>query len=267
MTGNVPSNSLSIPRSCWAVMLRTFTLMLLVFGAAQIHAATYESFVADYAPFRNGDPWPQVPLIAYTEGTSNVWVHPSAPTRFATVREVHDADADFTTVVIRFPNDRVLKTHNAMVLGPYLAAVYTGDLNKDNIPDFIAIKPGSGCGLAAEYGTAVFAFSQGPDYRFTRVTAMGLGPHALVLDPKTSSFRFIHTSFRQAQSLDGRVHSFWVHRFYRWEDGRFAQDANLEPVWIQYLNRPNHELTKLLNSRLRAEAWQKDPESQAGIEW
>jgi hypothetical protein len=154
-----------------------------------------------------------------------------------------------------------------MVLGPYLAAVYSGDFNNDGIPDFMAIKPGSGCGLAGEYCIGVFAFSEGTNYRFTRVTMMGLGPHNLVLDPKTKSFRLIHTAFRQGPSLDGRFHSFWVHRFYKWEDGMFQRDLNIAPVWIQYLHRPNHEPTKLLTTALKRKAWIEDSESEARIEW
>jgi hypothetical protein len=206
-------------------------------------------------------------VIAYVESTSNIWVHPSAPKRFPSIQEVHDPDSDFTTVVLRFPNGNVYKTYNDFVLGPYLAAVYSGDFNNDGVPDFVAIKPGSGCGLAGEYCTGVFAFSEGANFRFTRVTMMGLGPHDLVLDPKTRSFRLIHTSFRQGQSLDGRFHSFWVHRFYKWDGGSFQLDTDLEPIWVQYLQRPNHDPTKLLTPALKMKAWSDDPESEVRIEW
>src|SRR6202030_760985 len=111
--------------------------------------------------------------------------------------------------------------------------VYMGDFNNDGIPDFMAIKPGFGNGLASEYCTGVFAFSEGSGYRFTRITTMGLCPQDLVLDPKTKSFRVIHTCFIQGQSLDGQVHSFWVHRFYKWESSFFQIDTDLQPVWIQ----------------------------------
>jgi hypothetical protein len=248
-------------------MSRLFCLLLLVVLNAELRAATNETIVADYTPFLNGRPWPRVPVVAYVESTSNIWVHPVAPKHFPTVQEVHDADSDFATVIIRSPDGSAYKTYNDFVLGPYLAAVYCGDFNNDGIPDFMAIKPGSGCGLAAEYCTGVFALSWGRDYRFRRVTTMGLGPHDLVQDPKTRSFRLIQNSFRQSQSLDGQIHSFWVHRFYKWENLGFERDADLSPVWIQYLNRPNHEATKLLTPALRAKAWAQDPESEPRIEW
>ena len=247
-------------------MLRFLCLILLAFLDLSVRADTNETLVTNYMPFLNGKPWPCVPLIAYVETASNTWVHPSDPKHFPTVQEVNDKDSDFATVIIRLPNGTIYKTYNVLGMGPFLSAVYTGDFNHDGIPDFMAIKPGGGCGLASEYCTGVFAFSDGDGYRFARITTMGLGPQSLVLDPKTKSFRLIHTSFRQGESVDGNNHSFWVHRFYGWESGFFQMDADLPPVWIQYLNRPNHEATKLLTPELKAKAWAEDRESDR-IDW
>jgi hypothetical protein len=238
-------------------------------GAAtnELGVATNEWIAADYAPFLNGKPWPRFPVVAFVERASNIWVHPLAPKRFPTVTEIHEADSDFTTVVMQFPNGRRFKTYNEFVLGPYLSAVYCGDFNGDGKPDFVAVKPGSGCGLASQYCTGVFAFSNDNDYSFTRIETMGLGPHHLVLDPGTKKFRLIHASFRQGESTDGRTHSFWVHRFYKLDNLRFERDENLTAVWIQYLNRPNHEPTKLLTPRLKAKAWAGDYDTEARIDW
>ena len=248
-------------------MFRFAHLILFPLLVASARATTNETLVADYAPYLNGQPWPRVPVTVFVETTSNIWVHPSDPKHFPSVQEIHDADADFTTVVIRFPNGTVYKTYDAFVLGPYLSAVYMGDFNNDGVFDFMAIKPGSGCGLAGEYCTGIFAFSESSDYCFTRITTMGLGPQDLVTDPKTKKFRLIHTSFRQGTSLDGEIHSFWVHRFYKWEGRQFQSDTDLPPMWIQYLYRPNHEVTKLLTPELKAKAWADDPESEPRIGW
>jgi hypothetical protein len=247
-------------------MLRALYLILLVFLDVSVRAETNETLVADYMPFLNGQAWPRVSVISFAETSSNTWVHPSDPKHFPTIQEVYETNSDFTTVVIRFPDGREYRTYNDFVLGPYLSAVYMGDFNNDGIPDFMAVKPGSGCGLAGEYCTGIFAFSDGSDYQFRRITTMGLGPQNLVLDPKTKSFRLIHTSFRESQTLDGQIHSFWVHRFYKWEYSSFRSDADLPPIWVQYLYRPNHEATKLLTPDLKAKAWADDPESDQ-IEW
>jgi hypothetical protein len=243
-------------------------LLMVLVNATGLGAATNQWIAADYSPFLNGKPWPRFPVVAYVETASNIWVHPSAPKAYPTVTEIHEADSDFTTVVIQFPDGRRFKTLNELVLGPCLAGVYCGDFNGDGRPDFVAVKQGSGCGLAAEYCTGVFAFSNEGEYSFTRVTTMGLGPHDLVLDPQTKTFRLIHASFRQGESTDGITHSFWVHRFYKWDDNlRFQRDGNLPAIWIQYLNRPNHEPTKLLTQRLKAKAWAGDSESEPKIDW
>ncbi|HOX59027.1 MAG TPA: hypothetical protein P5205_18065 [Candidatus Paceibacterota bacterium] len=242
-------------------------LLILLTGATGLGAITNEWIAADYSPSLNGRSWPRFPVVAYVERASNVWVHPSEPQRFPTVTETHDPDSDFTTVVIKLSDGRRFKTYNDFVLGPYLSAVYSGDLNNDGQLDFVAVKPGSGCGLAAEYCTGVFAFSDDNDYRFTRISTMGLGPHHLVIDPKTNTFRLIHAAFRQGESTDGRTHSYWVHRFYKWDNLRFERDENLPPIWIQYLNRPNHEPTNLLTPRRKAKAWAGDSDADAKIDW
>ena len=245
----------------------SFVFVILMLIGSRARASSNETIVADYTPLHNGQPWPRFAVVSYVERTSNVWVHPTFPDRFPSVTEVRDPDADFTTVVIRRPDGSLYKTYNNPVLGPYLAAVYSGDFNNDGNADFVAVKPGSGCGLGGEYCTAVFAFSEGNDYRFTRVTTMGFGSHDLVLDPATKTFRFIHTSFRGGQTTDGRYHTFWVHRFYKWEHDRFENDSGLSPIWIQYLERPNHTATKLLTPALKAKIWTEDPESEARMEW
>jgi hypothetical protein len=241
--------------------------LAFIFLTTNILAGTNDTEVLSYLPYLNARPWPQIPTTKYVETTLNTWVHPTAPKKYPTVQEIADPDADFATVVIRFPDGSVYKTYNALVLGPYLSAVYMGDFNNDGIPDFRAVKPGCGNGLVGDYCIAVFAFSEGKDYRFTRTWTMDLGPENLVVDPKTKGFRFIHTSFRSVQTQDGRYHSFWVHRFFKWENDRFDEDPDLPPVWIQYLYRSTHEPTKLLTPEIKAKAWADDPESQAKIEW
>ena len=229
--------------------------LILLVAATSLGATTNETITADYAPFLSGKPWPRFPVVTYVESASNIWIHPLNPKRFPTVTEVHDPDSDSTTTLIQFPDGRRFESVNTFtnefMIWPFLSVVHSGDFNGDGKPDFVMVKPGSGCGLAAEYCSGVFAFSDGDNYRFTCISTMGLGPHDLVLDPQTKTFRLIETSFRQGVSTDGKTHSFWGHRFYKWDNLRFQRDDRISAVWIQYLNRPNHEPTKL---RLKAGA-------------
>ena len=221
-----------------------------------------------YSPFLNGHEWPRVPLVTYVETQSNIWVHPTNPKAYPSVTErLEDQDADFTTVVLRFPDGRTFKTYNDFVAGPYLCAVYSGDFNNDGIPDFLIIKPTGMNGIGGWYSIGIFAFSEGKGYRFTRVYSWGLGPESLVVDPTTKSFRFIHTSFRQGEGLDGRDHSFWVYRFFLWTGGGFQADEKLSPIWIQFTDRPNHEPTKLLTPELKKKIWSEDWQFNSDIQW
>ena len=259
---NVPGASVS---ERWAHMRSVLVILwTLVQGAAS--AQSFGSFLSGYAPLLNGHPWPQVPVLTYTN-VSGSWVHPTKPRDFPSVKLEFSQDSDFTTVSVRCPDGRMFKSYCDAAPSPFAEEVYSGDFNGDGIPDFLMVKPGSGCGLAAEYCAGVFAFSEDKHYRFTRIRTMGLGPYDLVLDPATKSFRLIHTSFRSAMSSDGRYHSFWVHRFYEWNGVGFQLDPKISPVWIQYLTRTNHEPTKLLTPAAKAKAWTEDSESEPDIEW
>ncbi len=240
----------------------------LVFCASEVVADTNDtSVVADYMPYLKGLPWPTVPLIEYVRTDSNIWVHPSAPQTYPTVQEVVEDGADFATLIIRHPDGTTYRTYNALVLGAYLCAVYSGDFNRDGLPDFLAVKPGTGSGLAAARRVGVFAFSQKDRYRFTRTWTMGLAEENLIEEPQTKEFRFIHTSYRLATAADGKYHNFLIHRFFKWDGSKFVEDANWPAVWIPYPEGPKHMNTKLLTAREKAKAWAEDLECSWNIEW
>jgi hypothetical protein len=246
--------------------MRSLLVILCALVQGSVSAQSFGSFLSGYAPMVDGHPWPQVPILTYTN-VSGFWVHPTKHRNLPSVRLEFAEDSHFTTVTVRCPDGRTFKSYSDAVPSPFAEEVYSGDFNGDGIPDFLMVKPGSGCGLAAEYCTGVFAFSEDKHYRFTRIRTMGLGPHDLVIDPATKSLRLIQTSFRSAMSSDGRYHSFWVHRYYNWNGIAFQLDAKRSPVWVQYLTRTNHEATKLLTPSAKAKAWIEDSESEKDIEW
>src|ERR1041385_1946747 len=102
------------PNRCIHVTARYGTILMTLIAIIALRttiAATNETLLADYSPFLNGKPWPRFPITEYVEKSSNVWIHPISPERFATIREVQDADADFTTVVVEFPGGKRFKTY------------------------------------------------------------------------------------------------------------------------------------------------------------
>ncbi|MGO8836430.1 MAG: hypothetical protein ACLP7I_08420 [Limisphaerales bacterium] len=242
--------------------MRLLLVILCVLMQAPADAQLFENYLSGYAPLLDGHAWPRLAVLAYTN-VAGVWVHSTKPQDFPKVKLDSIKDADFTIITLQCPDGRTFKSYCDAALSAFAVEVYSGDFNGDGIPDFLMVKPGSGCGLAAQYCTGVFAFSNGKDYQFTRIRTMGLGPHDLVLDPATKSFRLIHTSFLSAMSTDSRSHSYWVHRFYEWNGTSFRLDPKLSPVWIQFLTRTNHEPTKLLTSEAKVEAWTQD----TSIEW
>jgi hypothetical protein len=90
-------------------MLRFLCLIFLVFLNAPVRAETNETLIVDYMPFLDGHPWPCVPLVAYVETKSNIWIHPSDPKHFPTIREVADKDSDFATVVLQLTDGHHLQ--------------------------------------------------------------------------------------------------------------------------------------------------------------
>ena len=244
-------------------LLLVITITLLY---ETVRGQSFGSFVAQYAPILNSNEWFHLPLVAYIS-TSNIWHHPKTPGKAPTLALRRADDSDFTILILRSPQGRVFKTYCDSAPSPFSEEIYSGDFNGDSIPDFMVVKPGSGCGLAAEYCTGIFAFSEGTDYRFTRIRTMGLGPHNLVLRRQDKTLRLIHTTFRSGKAKDGRYHSFWVHRFFEWNGVAFRQDDTRQPVWIQYLYRANRVPTRLLTPMLKASIWAEDKEADPGIEW
>ena len=242
--------------------MRLLLVILCALTQATAYAQSFEKFLSGYEPLLDGHAWPRVAVVAYTN-VAGIWVNPAKSKDFPTIKRESVKDADFTILTLQCPDGRTFRTYCDAALCASAEEVYSGDFNGDGIPDFLMVKPGSGCGLAAEYCTGVFAFSNGKDYQFTRIRTMGLGPHNLVLDPATKSFRLIHTSFLSAMSTDGRDHSYWVHQFYEWNGTSFRLDPKISPVWIQFLTRTNHEPTKLLAPEAKAKLWTQD----TSIEW
>ncbi|MBA4374445.1 MAG: hypothetical protein C0402_16470 [Thermodesulfovibrio sp.] len=248
-------------------MNKLLPAIIMILLSATAWGESFGDSMEKYLPYLNGQPWPKFKVTRYIENKKGIWTHPTTPNKFPTLEEVHADDYnDFATVVLRLPDGRSFKTYNALVLGPYLAEVYSGDFNNDGIPDFVAIKPGSGNGLAAEYCVGLFAFSSGDSYRFTRLWTMGLGPSSLVIDPNSKTFRLIRTSFRQGSGIDKKSHSFFVHQLYKWDEVAFREDDKLPAIWIQFIEKANHTATTLLTPKLKEKTWNEGREIKA-IEW
>src|SRR5258708_39593102 len=88
----------------WAYM-RSLLVILCALVQSSASAQLFGSFLSGYTPLLDGHPWPQVPLLTYTN-VSGSWVHPTKPRDFPSVKLEFAKDSDFTTVSVRCPDSR-----------------------------------------------------------------------------------------------------------------------------------------------------------------
>ena len=132
--------------------------------------------------------------------------------------------------------------------------VFSCDLNKDGLPDFIVNVWSGGVGLAF-FGTEVtFLLSSKVGYRAASFYLYGLGKEDLVQFRAGGPVYFILNDLLGSdgeKTLDGRTHNFWVYQLYRIDGTRFvpaAADQPGFPKWVWYTDRDNHKETTQLTS-------------------
>ncbi|MEI6396284.1 MAG: hypothetical protein WCT12_34915 [Verrucomicrobiota bacterium] len=132
--------------------------------------------------------------------------------------------------------------------------VFSCDLNKDGLPDFIVNVWSGGVGLAF-FGTEVtFLLSSKVGYRAASFYLYGFGKEDLVQFRAGGPVYFILNDLLGSddeKTLDGRSHNFWVYQLYRIDGTRFvpaAADQPGFPKWVWYTDRDNHKETTQLTS-------------------
>src|SRR5262245_9231753 len=135
-----------------ATVMRMLFVILYMLAIRPADAQSFGSFLSYYAPTLGSNAWPQLSVVSYTN-IAGAWVHPTKPKAFPTMKLEFAEDADFATVSLKCPDGRVYKTYCDTAPSPFAGEVYSGDFNGDGVPDYLMVKPGSGCGLAAEYCT------------------------------------------------------------------------------------------------------------------
>lgn len=154
---------------------------------------------------------------------------------------------------------RSLLAHPAInEMGSGLHHVYTADLNADGKPDYIVEVWSGGCGLGGECYGVTFLLSAGKTYSAIYAEADSFSAADLLKPDRHGPCCFVHSQLAGAddnQTRDGKIHSFWVYRLYRFDGGRLAEvkDDKRFPKWIWYTNRDNHAETDLLDARQKAE--------------
>jgi hypothetical protein len=130
--------------------------------------------------------------------------------------------------------------------------VYSGDVNNDQISDLIVVRNRGGNGLGAEICDVIFLSSRKGGFSFSSFQSFGFDDLNLI--SVNSKTRIIQTFCIQS------VHSYWVHRFFKIDDGRLALDSSISAKWIQFTGKSNRvETTRLSllekDSLLKKEHW------------
>jgi len=141
--------------------------------------------------------------------------------------------------------------------------VFSCDLNKDGLPDFIVNVWSGGTGLAMSGSEVTFLLSNKEGYRAASFYLFDFGKEDLVQFKVGGPVYFILNNLMRSdgeKTLDGRDHNFWVYELYRIDRASFVP-ANADrpgfPKWVWYSNRDNHEETTQLTSEQKAKLMKK----------
>jgi hypothetical protein len=132
--------------------------------------------------------------------------------------------------------------------------VYTTDLNRDEVADFVIYSFSGGCGLACGHCNVAFILSSGQQYSLTTVTTLFPDQTDFILVDRKP--HFIHTSFLGVDKCnDGKHHNFWIYNLLAF--GKDGLDVNNTahaafPKTIWYTFKPNHTETSIITDEQKA---------------
>ena len=142
-------------------------------------------------------------------------------------RRPHFAGAELHFMIGK--NGRDLAWEVANEGSPVLTSVYSVCLNADDGPDLIATLSYGGCGLWADLIQVVFLISDG-DVGYVMHTHETLDWDANDIVDLAGDGRvgWVQTELQQVPGVDGRDHSYWVHKLWRIEKTSISEDAGFK---------------------------------------
>ena len=141
--------------------------------------------------------------------------------------------------------------------------VFSCELNKDGLPDFIVNVWSGGVGLAFDSSEVTFLLSSKDGYRATSFYLYSFGKEDLVQFKVHGSVYFIFNDLigsDREKTRDGRVHNFWVYELYRIDGNRFIPaDADQPgfPKWVWFTNKDSHDETTQLTQEQKTKLLKK----------
>lgn len=139
-------------------------------------------------------------------------------------------------------------------MSSYRFDVFTADLNRDGMPDFVVNINSSGSGLAGAGSTTTFLLSEKGRYKSANFYSFCFGPEDIVRFKPGGPCYFIQSDLVRSgeeKNKDDRYRNFWVYRLHRFSGGQ-AVEANGDdarfPKWVWYTFKDNHAETDQLTA-------------------
>lgn len=113
---------------------------------------------------------------------------------------------------------------------PVLTGVYAVCLNSDDTPDIIATLSYRGCGLWADLVQVDFLLSDDAGgYVLHTLETYDWDDNDILDLAGDGHVGWMQTNFEQVVGADGRDHSFWVHKLWRFEKTNITEDTSFIP--------------------------------------
>jgi hypothetical protein len=216
-----------------------------------------------YEPFSKSQTPKPMPLKACPRfgvpGTANTTFYYRLPNSVSTIRtDQSEQDYGSTVIALLDAKRRPLLQRpaiNSMFSG--IQDVYAADLNGDGTSDYIVVIWSGGVGLAGCHFGVTFLLSEGKSYVAIPADTFEFHPKDVFCIGKGRTPHFVRAQFvnlNETQTRDGKMHSFWVYRLYRFEKGRMVEangDLPGFPKLVQYTFRDNHSETNLLSGEVK----------------
>ncbi|HEY0652846.1 MAG TPA: hypothetical protein VGD65_06950 [Chryseosolibacter sp.] len=139
--------------------------------------------------------------------------------------------------------------------GFLIDSLYTADVNGDSLTDLKLLASYGGNGTASLNVRVIYLFQQ-PDHSFVKVSYLDKGPPTERDFNNDGNYEIITMTLNHHEN-----HSYWTFNLYNYKDNTF-QSANTlydYPIMIQYLYRPNYQITKKLTRAEMRMYSQKEP--------
>jgi hypothetical protein len=212
--------------------------------------------VGDYGPFQPGrEPaaYPMRTIVDYSrdevQDAERHILPAGAPSGRSLLFELKHGKA--TLCVVSAQGEPLMEP--APISAPWhMSGCRTGDINGDDIPDWVVTQPSYGVGLSGDIYFVSFVLSTDHTYSVRTLRSATYGHPDFVDLNQDGRPEYVHTILVHGYGelcRDGKRHNFWVHNLLQFQGPNITSANHLDPrfpAWIWYTFKPNHQNTTLL---------------------